>query len=109
MGYNDIRAALGRGFSVTTLHEITRLGHELLDSDTSLVHPSAVYVVAATAQKLASFLDSQSADDAVAVVEAHIRPKMEAVLNAADRDAQTLMMTLDDLTRAYGEARSFLK
>lgn len=109
MGFDDIRTALRRGFSVGTLNEITRLGHDLLTADTSLRHPSAAYVIAATAQKLAWLLDHHAQDDAVAIIEPHIKPKLNAVLDVADSDTDRLVRALDDLARAYGEASSLLK
>lgn len=111
MGYDEIRAALNRGFSVSTLNEITRLGHALLDSETPLRHPSAAYALAATAQKIAWYWDGQAVrEDTAAVIEAHIKPKMEAVLDAADGDdAEALIQALDDLARAYADAGPFLK
>lgn len=110
MGYEDIRTAFGRGFSVGTLNEITRLGHGLLASDTTLQHPSAAYALAATAQKIALLLDGLGVqDESVSLIEAHIKPKMEAVLNAADGNAELLVQTLDDLARAYSEAGALLK
>lgn len=110
MGYDEIRAALSRGFSVSTLHEITRLGHALLDSETPLRHPSAAYALAATAQKIAWYWEGQPVREETAdAIEAHIKPKMEAVLAAADGDADALIMALDELARAYLDASPFLK
>lgn len=110
MGYDEIRAALGQGFSVDSLHEITRVGHALLDSEIPLQHPSAAYALAATAQKIAWYWDGQPVrDDTAAVIEAHIKPKMEAVLDSADGDADTLLRALDDLARAYADTAPFLK
>lgn len=109
MGYDGIRTAL-ENFCVDNLHLITRLGHELLNSDVPLRHPSAAYVIAITAQKIAAYLDRVPVpEDSAAVIEAHIRPKMEAVLDAADGDAATLAAALDDLARAYVDATPFLK
>ena len=108
MGYQEIRAALGRGFSVSTLNEVTRLGHALLASDTALGHPIAAYVLSATAQKIANHLDQQTTDDAISVVESHIRPKMLAVLDSADGPPGTLLHALDELARGYSEAMAFL-
>jgi hypothetical protein len=110
LGYDDIRAALSQRFFVDNLHLITRLGHDLLSSDTPLRHPSAAYAIAATAQKVASYWeDVPLPEDSAAMVEAHIKPKMEAVLDAAEADAESLVMALDDLARAYADAGPFLK
>ncbi|MDA1082810.1 MAG: hypothetical protein O2973_14320 [Gemmatimonadetes bacterium] len=109
MGYADIKAVLGRGFSVSTLNEITRLGHDLLGSDATVRHPAAAYVLAATAQKIAWHLEGQPLrDDAAEIIEAHLGPKMEAVIKAADSDADALTSALDDLARAYSDTVSFL-
>ena len=108
MGYDAIRTALSRGFFLENLHHITRLGHELLESDTPLRHPSAAYAIAATAQKVAGYWDGVR-EDAVAVIEAHIKPKMEAVVDAAEGDAESLVLALDELARAYADAGPFLK
>lgn len=109
MGYDGIRAAL-ENFCVDNLHLITRLGHELLNSDAPLRHPSAAYVLAVTAQRIAMYWDGVPvAEDAAAVIEAHIRPKMKAVLDAAEGDGATLAAAFDDLARAYVDATPFLK
>lgn len=110
MEYADIRASLRRGFSVDTLNEITRIGHALLGSDAALRHPIAAYALTVTAQKIAWYWEGQPVrEDTAAVVEAHIRPKMEAVIDAADADEKTLVRALDDLARAYSDAVPFLK
>lgn len=110
MGYDDIRTALSRGFYLDNLHHISRLAHALLDSDAPLRHPAAAYVIAATAQKVASYFDGMPVrEETAAVIEAHIRPKIEAVLDAAEGDADALTKALDDLARAYADAVPFLK
>ncbi len=109
MGYDDIRAALGRGFSVTTLNEVARLGHDLLGADTPLRHPAAAYALAVTAQKIAWLWEGQPVrEDGAAVVEAHIKPKMFAVLDVAESDASALMVALDELASAYADAKPLL-
>jgi hypothetical protein len=109
VGYDEIRAALNRGFSVNTLNEVTRLGHDLLASDTALTHPIVPYALAATAQKIAARLDGQhAAADSISIVESHIRPQMIAVLDAAQGPTSRLMEALDNLARAYSESISFL-
>lgn len=110
MGYDDIRTALSSGFFLESLHHITRLCHELLESDTPLRHPSAAYAIAATAQKIAWYWEGVPVrDDAAAIIEAHIKPKMEAVVDAAEHDAESLVQALDELARAYADAGPFLK
>ena len=109
MGYDDIRAALTRGFFLENLHHITRLGHELLTSDQRM-HPGAAYAIAVTAQKIAWYCEGYPVhDEILAVVEAHIRPKMEAVLDAVDSGGAALVTALDGLALAYAEAQPFLK
>ena len=110
MGYNDIREALRRDFLLENLHLITRLGHELLNSDTPLRHPAAAYVIAATAQKVAWYLEEGGLqDDSATVVGAHIRPRMEAVLDAAEGEPTLLIQALDDLARAYADATRLIQ
>lgn len=110
MGYDDIRAALGRGFSVRTLNDIIRIGHDLLGADVPLRHPAAAYALATTAQKVAWYWEGQPVrDDTAAVIEAHLKPKMEAILDAAEGDAESLIKALDELARAYTDAGPFLK
>lgn len=110
MGYEDIRAAVRVGFSVTNLHLITRLSHELLESDVPLRHPSAAYAIAATAQKVAWYCDDMPVREETAdAIDAHIRPKMEAVLDAAEGETEPLMKALDELARAFMDAGPFLK
>lgn len=110
MGYDDIRAALGHSFSVASLNIMTKLGHDLLGADAPLRHPAAAYTLATTAQNIAWYWDGAPLpEDAVAAVEAHLRPKMLAVLDAAESEAQTLLSALDDLARAYTDAIPFLR
>ena len=109
MGYDDIRKAL-ESFCVDNLHLVTSLGHELLHSDTRLRHPCAVYAVTITAQKIALYWDGiPVAEESASVIEAHMRPKMLAVLDAADGEIGPLVDALDDLARAYSDATPFLK
>ena len=42
-------------------------------------------------------------------IDAHIRPKMEAVLDAAEGETEPLMKALDELARAFMDAGPFLK
>lgn len=81
----------------------------MLDADEPVGHPIALYVIVATAQKLAWHWDGEAVrDDAVDAVEAHLKPKMDAVLRAADSGPEVLMNALDELARAYNDARPFL-
>lgn len=110
MGYNDISAALNRGFDVSNLYEVAQLSFNLCHSDTSLRHPSAAYIIGATAQKIAMYCEGQHVrEDTVAVIEAHLKPKLEAVISVAELDADTLIRALDDLARAYADAEPFLE
>jgi hypothetical protein len=43
------------------------------------------------------------------VIEAHLKPKMLAVLDAAEGAPEALMRAIDDLARAYADATPFLK
>lgn len=80
------------------------------NSDAPLRHPAAVYVVAITAQNIAAYWDGVPvSEESAAVVEAHIRPKMLAVLDAAEGEADNLSNVLDDLARGYSDAIPFLK
>ena len=73
MGHDALRAALVSSFSVDALNEIARVGHDLLDSDTVLRHPIAVYAVAATAQKVAWYWEGHAVrEETAAAIEAHI-------------------------------------
>lgn len=110
MGYEAIHAALSRGFSVDSLNEITRVGYALLSADKPLRHPAAAYALAVTAQKIAWYWEGQPVrDDIAAVIEAHIKPKMEVVITASEADGETLLQALDDLARAYVDAQPFLE
>jgi len=48
-------------------------------------------------------------EDAAAIIEAHIEPKTEAVVDAAEHDGESLVQALDELVRAYADAGPFLK
>jgi hypothetical protein len=82
----------------------------MLDSDASLRHPAAAYIIAATAQKIASYWDGVSVrEDDRALIEAHMRPKIEAVLDAAEGDAAQLIDAIDALARGYADVLPTLK
>jgi hypothetical protein len=105
-----LRTAISKGFHLDNLHHITRLGHALLNSDKPLRHPSAAYLIAVTAQKIAWYCEGYPVrDETISVIEAHIKPKMEAVLDAADENPESLIQALDELARAYADATPFLK
>ena len=109
MSYDDIRAALSRGFVLETLYLITRLGHELLGPGQPSPHPSAAYALAVTAQKIAWYCEGYPVhEEIMAVVEAHVRPKMVAVLDAVATGGDGLVKALDELALAYGESQPFL-
>ena len=110
MRYDKLRAALSLHFSVETLNEITRIGHEMLDSDEPIRHPIAIYTLTATAQKVALLCDGEGVGDrAMDAIEAHLKPKMLAVLDAADSDPNALISELDALARAYIDAQPLLR
>jgi hypothetical protein len=109
VGYDDIRKAL-ENFCVTNLHLVSHLGHDLLCSNGPLAHPSAVYAVTITAQKIALYWDGESVpDDSASAVESHIKPAMLAVLDAAESDPARLVDALDNLARAYSHVTPLLK
>jgi hypothetical protein len=109
VGFEELRRALDN-FCVDNLHLVTRLGHELLNTDASLRHPAALFAVTITAQKVALYWDGVPVtEEAASIVESHIRPKMLSVLDAADLDADTVLRAMDDLARSYVDALPFLK
>jgi hypothetical protein len=109
LGYDDIRAALRRDFSVDSLNEITRIGHEMLSSDAPLRHPSAALALASIAQKIAWHWEGNPVmHEAAASVEVHLKPRFEAVVAAAGADSSELIDALDDLARAYADALPLL-
>jgi hypothetical protein len=82
----------------------------MLDSDEPLRHPIAVYALAATAQKIALLCDGEGVRDAaMEAIEAHLKPKMLAVFNAAESDSDALISALDELARAYIDAQPLLR
>jgi len=82
----------------------------VLNSDSPLRHPAAAFVIAATAQQIATHWDGVPVpDDSASVIEAHLKPKMLAVLDSADSDSETLLEAINELARAYADATSFLK
>lgn len=110
MGYEALRAAVGGSFSIDRLNAITRLGHELLQAQPPVSHPSAAYAIAATAQKIAWFFDGYPPhDSAMASVEELVRPPMLAILDAAESGGPDLVAALDQLATAYAFARYALE
>jgi hypothetical protein len=108
MGYDDIRAALSAGF-IENLNLVARLGHDALAADVPCRHPSALYAIAVTAEKLAAACDSAAwTDDAASKIEAHIRPQLEIVLDAVDGDDSSVLAALDALARSYTQTRPLL-
>lgn len=109
-GYDDIRAGLRLGFSITLLIEVTKICNDMLGADVPMQHPSAAYALALTSQKIVSYWEGQLVrEDIAAVIEAHIRPRMEAVIAAAEGEPAVLVAALDDLARAYMDTLPFLK
>jgi hypothetical protein len=81
----------------------------MLDADRPVRHPSALFAIVATAQKLAAHWEGDALrNDTIDAVEAHLKPKMNAVLSAADAAPEILIDALDGLARAYNDARPFL-
>lgn len=110
MGYDDVRAAIGKGLYVRNLRDITRLCYELLNSDSSIKHPSAAYAVADICNNIAWYFDGQPVrEETASVIEAHIQPKLQSVIDAAEGDSETLVIALDELVRAFVDAGPFLQ
>jgi hypothetical protein len=108
VGYDDIRAAFSAGF-IENLNLVAQLGHGALAADAPCHHPSALYAIAVTAEKLAAARESAEwTDDAASKIEAHIRPQLEMVLAAVNRDDSTLLAALDALARSYAQVRPLL-
>lgn len=81
----------------------------MLDADKPVRHPIALYAIVATAQKLAWHWEGDAVrHDTIDAVEAHLKPKMDAVLSAADAEPEVLIEALDELAKAYNDARPFL-
>jgi hypothetical protein len=109
VGYDDIRAALGSARFVDNLNLIARLCHGAMTSDSPCHHPSALYAIAVTAEKLAAAYESAVwTDDTASKIEAHIRPHLETVLEAIDGDEPGLLAALDALARCYAQVRPLL-
>lgn len=104
MSYDDIRAALHRGFHLDNLWHVTHLGFGLLNSE-HVTHPAVPFAIATTAEKIATRWTGHALPvDTAQVVEAHMLPKLLALLDVADSDAATVTGALDDVARAYAEA-----
>jgi hypothetical protein len=82
----------------------------MLSSDKPIKHPIAVFALVSTAQKLALLCDGEAVrDDTIGAIEDHLRPKMQAVVKAADGAAEALINALDELARGYIETRPLLE
>ena len=102
--YDEIRTALGRGFYLDNLWQIVRLSFAIVHSGQAK-HPAVPFAIATIVEKIANrWAGHALPDDTAAVVEAHVQPKLVALLDVADADPSTVAAALDDAARAYAEA-----
>ena len=96
------------GFSVDGLNEIARASHEFLRSDAVARHPAAVCLLAFVAQQIAAKWEGAMLSSSEgALIEAHLWPAMNAVLNCAESEGHDLILRLDELARAYSQVSVF--
>ena len=105
MSYDEIRAALRPGsFYLDNLWHITRLAFDLLASE-HVKNPAVPFAIGLTVEKIASRWAGHALPvDTAQVVEAHVRPKLVALLDVVDADPITVAQALNDVARAYAEA-----
>ena len=63
-----------------------------------------MFAIATTVEKIASRWDGNALPaDTAQIVEAHIRPKLVALLDVADSDSAGVLEALNELARAYAD------
>lgn len=101
--YDKIRTALGRGFYVDNLREITNLSLEMLQE--SPTHPAIFLTIAAISRWVADAWDGVPVPVSVATrVEGQLKLPLEALLNVADGSSDEVSIALDAIAVAFREA-----
>ncbi len=102
--YEELRAALSRGFSVDNLRAITNFSIEAIQEG-NVKHPSVFYATATICRWVADAWDGAAVTTVVACrVEEQIKPRLLSLLEGADKDSAEVCRLLDDLTFAFRDA-----
>lgn len=101
--YEELRAAIARGLHVENLWAIIRLCSKLLQSD-QLANPVIALAVKAICTELASSQDGQAVSvDHADLVDAHLLPAIERLLDVAYGSGDEILAALNGLAKAYAE------
>ena len=99
----ELRAAIARGFYVENLWAIVRLCTKLLKTG-RLAHPIIALTIKGICVQLASSQEGEAVPGEQAeLVEAHLRPAMEALLDVAHGTPAQVCEALDHLARVQAD------
>ena len=101
--YEELRAAIARGLHIENLWAIVRLCSKVLQSD-QLANPIIALAVKAICTELASSQDRQAVSaDHGDLVDAHLLPAIERLLDVAYGSGDEIFAALNSLAKAYAE------
>ena len=101
--YDEIRTAIGRGFSVDNLRTITNLSLAILQKRP--LHPAIFLTIATVAGWVADAWDDIPLLVAVADrVEGQLKPHLEILLNVAEGSSDQVSSALDAMASAFTDA-----
>lgn len=99
----DLRAAVGRGLHVDNLWTIVRRCTELLKTG-KLPDPIIALAIKAVCTDLASAQEGEAvSSDYAELVDAHLLPAIEKLLDVSFGNANQLQDALNDLARVYAD------
>ena len=102
-GYEKLRATIGRGFYIDNLRAITNLSLDILQSGPT--NPAIFFTIAAISRWVADGWDDVGPPGIpVARVERQLKPYLERLVDAADTDAATASIALNQAAIAFKEA-----
>jgi hypothetical protein len=97
----DLRAAVARGLHVDNLWAIVRVCTEVLRAR-KLPNPIIALTIKAVCTELASVQDGQAvSDDYAELVDAHLLPAIEALLDVSSGSADQVRDALNHLAAVY--------
>jgi len=99
----ELRAAVARGFHVENLWAIVRLCSDLLRTGT-LHNPITALAIRAVCGDLARAQESEAVPaDYAELMDAHLLPAIEKLLNASSGTGDELKDALNELSRVYAD------
>src|SRR5690348_11612999 len=102
--YEQIRTALGLGFSVQNLRTISNLSLAVLQNDSPL-HPAVFMAMASVSRWIADAWDSVPIPVSIAErVEGQLKQHLQKLLEVSESDASQVCAALDATATAFREA-----